>query len=72
MTKTYGIAVDCASCAMLCETEICKISGVVSATVNFMAQKLVLEFAEGVNEKQTLKQIEKSCRRIEPDFEIES
>ena len=47
MTKTYKIEVDCANCAREMEEAAAKISGVQSVTVNFMAQKMVVEFRDG-------------------------
>ena len=37
---------DCANCGMLLERTVAKIDGVSSATVNFMAQKLIIEYDE--------------------------
>ena len=71
MKKTYIIEVDCANCANLCEGAANKVEGVAMATINFMTQKMIIEFAEGVDEKKTLKAILKACRKIEPDFNIE-
>ena len=47
MKKTYKIEVDCANCANLMEEAARKTAGVQAATVNFMTQKLIVEFAEG-------------------------
>lgn len=47
MKKTYKIEVDCANCANLMEDAARKTAGVQSATVNFMTQKMIVEFAEG-------------------------
>ena len=46
MKKTYKIEVDCANCANLMEDAARKTSGVQNATVNFMTQKMIVEFAE--------------------------
>ena len=47
MKKTYKIEVDCANCANLMEDAARKTAGVQTATVNFMTQKMIVEFAEG-------------------------
>ena len=47
MKKTYKIDVDCANCANKMEEAARKTEGVQSATVNFMALKMIVEFAEG-------------------------
>ena len=48
MKKTYKIEVDCANCANLME-DAAKQDRAASptATVNFMTQKMIVEFAEG-------------------------
>ncbi|MBE6754282.1 MAG: heavy-metal-associated domain-containing protein [Ruminococcaceae bacterium] len=70
MKKTYSIEVDCANCAMLMEDAARKIDGVASAVVNFMTQKMIVEFEEGRDAKAVMKNVLKACRRIEPDCEI--
>ena len=71
MTKTYKIEVDCANCANLMENATRKIEGVANATVNYMTQKMVVEFADGADVKAVMKNVLKACRKIEPDCEIE-
>lgn len=71
MRKIYKIEVDCANCAMLCEREAAKVEGVNSASINFMTQKMTLEFAEGADEGKVIKAVLKSCRKIERGFDIE-
>ena len=71
MKKTYAIEVDCANCAMKMEEAAGKIPGVAAASINFMTQKLSVEFAEGAEEKAVMKAILKACRKVEPDCEIE-
>ena len=71
MKKTYAIEVDCANCANLMEEATRKTGGVASATVNFMTQKMIVEFAEGADEKKTMKTVLKACKKVEPDCEIE-
>ncbi len=71
MKKTYAIEVDCANCANLMETAARKVPGVVEASVNFMARKMTVEFAEGQAPEAVMKQVLKACRKIEPDCEIE-
>ena len=71
MKKTYQIEVDCANCANLMEDAAKKTEGVAAATVNFMTQKMIVEFADGVDEKKTMKAVLKACRKVEPDCEIE-
>ena len=71
MKKTYAIEVDCANCANLMEEAAGKIEGVTSAVVNFMTQKMIVEFAEDADPKQVMKKVLKACKKVEPDCEIE-
>ena len=70
MTKTYHIDVDCANCAAKMECAISKLDGVNSATVNFMTQKLSIDYADAADEASLRKAILKACRKYEPDCEI--
>lgn len=71
MKKTYKIEVDCANCANLMEETAKKVSGVADATVNFMTQKMIVEFEEGAEAKAVMQDVLKACRKVEPDCEIE-
>ena len=71
MKKTYHIEVDCANCANLMETATRKVPGVANATVNFMTQKMIVEFEEGQDAKKIMKDVLKACKKVEPDCEIE-
>ena len=71
MKKTYEIEVDCANCANLMEDTTKKVAGVKDAVVNFMAQKMIVEFEDGQNEKAVMKEVLKACKKVEPDCEIE-
>lgn len=70
MKKVFKIEeLDCAHCAAKIEEEIKKIDGVISATVNFLSQKLTIETEEDLFES-VLEKAEKVCRKIEPDCRI--
>ena len=71
MKKTYQIEVDCANCANLMEEATKKTEGVADAAVNFMTKKMTVEFADGADEKKTMKAVLKACKKVEPDCEIE-
>ncbi|MDO4469511.1 MAG: cation transporter [Bacillota bacterium] len=71
MKKTYNIEVDCANCANLMEDATRKTEGVATATVNFMTQKMIVEFEEGQDPKKVMKNVLKACRKVESDCEIE-
>lgn len=63
MKKTYKIEVDCANCANLMEEAAGKTEGVEKAAVNFMTQKMTLEFAEGADIDAVMKNVVKNCKR---------
>lgn len=69
--STYKIYVDCANCAAKMEEAVKKTDGIADATVNFMTQKLNVEFEEGADEKKVLKKALKAARRVDDDIEIE-
>lgn len=70
MKKTYKIEVDCANCANKMEDAAKKTRGVQNATVNFMTQKMIVEFEEGADADSVMKAVLKSCKRVEDDCEI--
>ena len=68
MKKTYKIEVDCANCAN--KMEDAATVGVQNATVNFMTQKMIVEFEEGQDAKSVMKDVLKNCKKVEDDCEI--
>ncbi len=70
MKKTYKIEVDCANCANLMEAAACQTPGVQSATVNFMVQKMIVEFIDGEDPQAVMAKVLKACKKIEPDCDI--
>lgn len=70
MKKRYQLKdLDCANCAAKMEEAINKIDGVQKAEVSFMMQKLTVE-ADEDRFDEIMKEIVKTCRRVEPDCEI--
>ena len=70
MKKTYKIAVDCANCANLMEEAAQKTDGVKSATVNFMALKMKVEFDEGADPTKVMQAVRDNCRKVEDECDI--
>lgn len=70
MKKTYKIEVDCANCANKMEQATKKTPGVANAVVNFMTQKMTVEFAEDQDPAAVMKQVLKNCKKVEDDCEI--
>lgn len=70
MKKTYKIEVDCANCANLMEEAAKKVPGVVSAAVNYMTLKMSVEFADGFEPADVMKNVLKVCKKVEPDCQI--
>ena len=70
MKKVFKLEdLDCANCARKMEDGIKKIDGVTDASVNFLAQKLTLE-AEDDRFDAILKDVIKTCKKIEPDCTV--
>ena len=70
MTQRFKlIDLDCANCAAKMETAIKKLDGVEDAAVSFMMQKLTVTADEGRFE-EIMDQIEKTCKKVEPDCRI--
>ena len=71
MKRSYKIEVDCANGANLMEEATKKTAGVANAVVNFMTQKMIVEFEDGQEPKAVMKEVLKNCRKVESDCEIE-
>jgi len=71
MKKSYKIEVECANCAQMMEDATKKIKGVKDATVNFMALKMKVEFADGSEPAEVMPRVLEACRKIESDCNIE-
>ncbi len=72
MIKKYNVEVDCANCAAKMEEACRKIQGVNGVSINFMLQKMTVDFAPEQDEKTVLKLIEKTCKKVERDFELKA
>ncbi len=70
MKKSYRIEVDCANCANKMEEAAQKTPGVKSATVNFMALKMNVEFEEGRDPGTVMREVLKNCKKVEDECEI--
>ena len=64
MKKTYKIEVDCANCANKMEEAAKKTAGVKDAVVNFMTLKMIVEFEDGADVKETMAAVLKNKRKI--------
>lgn len=71
MKKTYLIEdLCCAHCASKIETKVRDLDGVLSANLNFIAQKLVVEIEDHIADSITA-QVIKITATIEPDATVE-
>ena len=70
MKKTYKIEVDCANCANKMEDAARKTAGVKEVTVNFMTQKMIVDFEVGADSSSVMKQVAAACKKVEDDCEI--
>ena len=70
MKKSYKIEVDCANCANKMEEVTKKTPGVKDAVVNFMMQKMSVEFDDGADVKAVMQDVIKNCKVVEDDCVI--
>ena len=70
MKKTYKIEVDCANCANKMEDAARETDGVKDVVVNFMTQKMIVEFEEGQEPAAVMQTVLKNCKKVERDCEI--
>ena len=71
MKKQFKLdEIDCANCARELQDELAKLEGVKSVSVNFMTQKMIVEFREGTDPKTVMKAVLKNCKKVEDDCEI--
>ncbi len=70
MKKTYKIDVDCAACADKMEVAAQKTEGVKDCTVNFMTLKMKVEFEEGADAAEVMKNVRANCKKVEDDCEV--
>lgn len=67
MEKVYKLdEIDCANCASKLEKRVSKIKGVNEVSINFMAQKMVLD----VDNEDVLNKVKKVCAKYEPDCKL--
>ena len=70
MKKVFQLEdLDCANCAAKMQDAILKIDGVTDAEVNFLLQKMTIT-ADDASFNKIMKQVVKTCKRVEPDCEI--
>ena len=70
MKKTYKIEVDCANCANKMELAAKATAGVKNAVVNFMMQKMIVEFQDEANIPAVMKDVAKACKKVSSDCTI--
>ena len=71
MKKVYRVNnLECAHCAGKMEVGISKLNGVKECSMNFIMQKLTIEFEDGADVTGILKEVKSICKKIEPDCEI--
>ena len=71
MKKVYRVNnLECAHCAGKMEVGISKLNGIKECSMNFIMQKLTIEFEDGADVTCILKEVKSICKKIEPDCEI--
>jgi len=70
MIKVFALEdLDCANCAAKLENALSKVEGVENVTVNFFAQKLILEADDAVFD-DVLKRVLKTTKKTLPIVEV--
>lgn len=70
MKKIFKLEdLDCANCAAKMERAIAKIDGVNSVVVSFMSQKMTID-ADETRFDDIMKEVVKTCKKVEPDCRI--
>jgi copper chaperone CopZ len=70
MKKTYNlIALDCANCAAKMEAAIKKLDGVNDCSVNFFAQKMILD-ADDARFEEIIKKAAAAIKKVDPDCRL--
>lgn len=70
MKKQIRISnLDCANCGAKIEREINKIDGVIEASLNFMAGRLILEYNEEKYD-EIKEKVLKVAQKVEPDIQL--
>lgn len=71
MKSKYKIkGLDCANCANELERAIQKINGVESASINFITQKMELEY-DDTRKQEIIQNVKKVIKKEEPEVTIE-
>lgn len=73
MKKVYSIeGIDCANCAAKIEDKINKIKEIDEANLNFMMEKLSIEFKASTDEEveKVMQEVRKIVKKMEPDAVI--
>ena len=70
MKKSYKIDVDCANCAEKMENAAKNTAGVKDATVSFMTLKMKVEFEDGADADEVMKNVRDNCKKVEEDCEV--
>lgn len=70
MKKRYAIVVDCANCAAKMEGLAQETPGVKTAAVNFMTQKMAIEFEPGADAGTVMKAVKERCEKVDAEAQV--
>jgi cation transport ATPase len=70
MKKRYKIDVDCANCAAKMEVAAQQVEGVKNASINFMTQKLTVEFSDGADISSVMTKVKSECEKIDDESHV--
>lgn len=70
MRKIFKVEnVDCANCARKMQDNVLKIKGITSATLNFLTQRLTVEFEES-KVSTIVEEMQTACRKIDKSVNV--
>lgn len=71
MKKVYRLQdLDCANCAAKMERGINRLAGVTNATVNFMTQRMSIEYDDSTDWDALMQEVLRVIQKIEPDCKV--
>ena len=70
MQKYTVTGMSCAACQANITKNVNKINGVIKTDVNLISNKMTVEFEDGADVPQVMKEVLKNCKKVEDDCEI--
>ena len=68
--RKYEVYIDCADCARKVEDAVNEFGDIKSACVDFLRQVMLVEFYDFADIYDLEDEINRRCKKIDPDFEM--